>query len=225
MQRAVLLAAVAVAAAAVVVVEARCNCVAHVSGGDRSSRVQRINVGCNDLELLEQCRAAKRELTDWVNAVMDFVRTLAQSYPEAETRQQEALNEAALSEALERERPEPKCTDIFTTTVLDGSGTVSGWGTYSKIGKCYSPALLHECERVEREMPRYVEGVMQRLAQSQASRQFVELVRVRVVHSVPPVIYCNSTHDHRMMIARNTNAAAAASVVALVALILPLAHF
>lgn len=179
--------------------KARCWCIQFIRSGN-SRWTRKIPTGCNDNEMKAECDRAEWELTDWVGAIMAYARTLAISHPENST-QQEGINQATLSYAVEANRPVPDCaTGLFTTTPLDNDN----WehlleddddDGYHR-GSCISKELLTECEKVRDGISTYIESVITLLSKSEASNDFISLMRIRVLESIHPTITCKTTNYH-----------------------------
>ena len=195
-------------------VDARCWCASFIRS--RSGNwIRKINTGCNDIEMFmwlsrqphkhqilqKECMRAEWEMVDFVNAVMAYARTMAQAHPGNDT-EVEATNHAELSHAIEKDRPVPDCaTGLATKTDEDGDEWDHIWFTDDDDdgfdnGFCYSKELLDECTKVKDNIEGWVQSIMVNLERSKATREFVELMRLRVESSIIPTITCRTTTAH-----------------------------
>ena len=157
-------------------VYATCQCRTYSDGSRR-------NGGCEDIELMEECKRAEWELVDWVNSVVEYAKTFIQAHPsDLET---DTSNLAHLSYAVEINRPVPDCaTGLFTTERVDGTSY-----------QCYSANLLDQCEYVKDNIEYYISDVVTQLRNKNATDDFVALMEKRVIESIIPTITCQTTED------------------------------
>lgn len=188
--------------------DARCWCVTFIRSYN-SRWIRKVDTGCNDNEMKAECDRAEWELTDWVGAVMAYARTLAQAHPDDLT-EQDAKNQAALSYAVEAQRPVPDCaTGLFTTTHLDDDSWKHTFGDDDddgfNRGSCISLELLNECEKVRDGMEEYIASVISELQESDASQDFVNLMKIRIQNSITPTITCKTTDYHQEKVEDNSS--------------------
>lgn len=97
-------------------VAATCQCATTFSSGSDSYWR---NEGCSDYELEKECKRAEWELVDYVNGFVRYGVAIIED--STNVTQQDAVNLAALSYALEVQRPVPDCaTGLFTKNPIEG---------------------------------------------------------------------------------------------------------
>jgi hypothetical protein len=181
-------------------VDARCWCATFIRAHS-SPYIRKVNTGCNDVEMQKECMRAEWEMVDFVNAVMGYARTITEAHPSNDTFQ-EGLNHAALSHALEKNRPVPDCaTGLATNKDHDGNEWAHIWFTDDDDngfdnGFCYSRELLDECDKVKNGINDWVTSIMTNLDGSNVTADFTRLVRLRVEGSIIPTITCRTTTEH-----------------------------
>ena len=153
--------------------------------------------GCNDVESQQECLRAEGELTDWVNSIMDYARTMTVHRRNMST--QDGINHAVLSYSLEKFRPVPDCSNgLFTTTPLtDLNLTDDGnlYDYYSQVS-CYSPEMLAGCDQVKNGASAYKKSIMMQLRKGKVSKEFIDLMTISIEGPNTLDITCKTTDHH-----------------------------
>ena len=153
-----------------------------------------MNIGCNDIEMQAECKRAEWELVDWVNAVMNYGRTIsletAINDPTFNV-SQEAINFVCLSSAIEKDRLVPDCaTGLYTCVNKDrylNNNTKIGGKVLTKdaqkYGMCTSVLLLQQCEKVQNGITNYIDNIMIHLRNC-SNFEFSTMMEHRIVGSI-----------------------------------------
>lgn len=184
-------------------VYAICNCSKYVSCSKDGFCVSRRLAGCDDNELLHECKRAEWEMSDFVTGVMNQFQALVAGHPSMDVKtDSDMLSELAL--ALEKYRPVPDCsTGLFTTTpakiLTDRTVEEGKWDEYydddDAIAEdfCVSLEILKECESAEKSINSYIKKVVSHIQSSKVSLSYKMLIENRLQDSVLPTISCKTT--------------------------------